>query len=256
MRQMMAFIKKEFVEMTRTGKLAILLILFIMFGIMNPAIAKLTPWLFKSMSGELAKQGMVIKETTVDAMTSWGQFFKNGSMCLIVIVAVFSGILTAEYQKGTLIIMLTKGLDRCKVIVAKSFTVFFSWTICYWISFGITYGYNAYFWDNGIAHNLFLAVASLYVLGLWLLSLLILGSVIFSSGASPMLFTGGAAVISYLISMVPDLSKYVPTKLLESGSLLDKTIGIKDIIPSLIIALALIVLFEGMSVYLFKKKRI
>ncbi len=50
MKQLTAFTKKEFMELIRTGKALLLMILFILFGIMNPAIAKLTPWLLETMN--------------------------------------------------------------------------------------------------------------------------------------------------------------------------------------------------------------
>ena len=40
MRSLIAFIKKEFTEQLRSGRLIILGLLFVLFGIMNPAIAK------------------------------------------------------------------------------------------------------------------------------------------------------------------------------------------------------------------------
>ena len=39
-----AFLKKELFELSRSGKLIIFGFVFVLFGIMNPAIAKLTPW--------------------------------------------------------------------------------------------------------------------------------------------------------------------------------------------------------------------
>ena len=96
-------------EFIRTGKIWILLIIFILFGIMNPAIAKLTPWMVETMSDSLAESGMVLTEVKVNAMTSWNQFYKNISMALIIFALMLSGILTTEYQKGTLVNMLTKG---------------------------------------------------------------------------------------------------------------------------------------------------
>lgn len=119
MRQLSAFLRKEGMEFIRTGKIWILLIIFILFGIMNPAIAKLTPWMVETMSDSLAESGMVLTEVKVNAMTSWNQFYKNISMALIIFALMLSGILTTEYQKGTLVNMLTKGLVRWKVVGAK-----------------------------------------------------------------------------------------------------------------------------------------
>ena len=123
MRAFFAFLKKELLESARSGRLLLLLILFGVFGIMNPAVAKLTPWLLEVMGEELAESGMVITEVTVDALTSWTQFFKNIPMALIAFVLVYGGIFTKEYESGTLILVLTKGISRYKVLLAKA-TVF------------------------------------------------------------------------------------------------------------------------------------
>ena len=141
-----------------SGKAVILLLIFMLFGIMNPAIAKLTPWMMESMADSMAETGLVMTAVEVDAMTSWTQFYKNAPMALIVFLLMFSGILTTEYQSGTLINMVTKGIVRWKILAAKEFTVLMFWTFCYWMMYGITYGYNLYFWDNSkLAHPVFAA---------------------------------------------------------------------------------------------------
>ncbi|MFQ9452155.1 MAG: ABC transporter permease [[Ruminococcus] lactaris] len=115
------------------------------FGIMNPAIAKLTPWMLETLSDSLAEQGMMVTEVTVNALTSWTQFFKNIPIALIVFVFLYSGIFTKEYETNTLILILTKGLSRYKVVFAKFFVMFTMWTIGYLLCFAVTYGYNAFF---------------------------------------------------------------------------------------------------------------
>ena len=154
MKSLIAFIKKEILEQIRDGRVLILGMLFVLFGIMNPAVAKLTPWLLETMSDTLAESGMIITEITVSAMDSWVQFFKNIPMALIAFVLMESSIFTKEYQTGTLVLFLTKGLERYKVVIAKSVVITVQWTLGYWLCFGITYGYNAYFWDNSVAQNL------------------------------------------------------------------------------------------------------
>ena len=98
-----AFLKKEWMELIRTGRLVVLLAVFVLFGIMNPAVAKLTPWMLGTMAGSLKSTGITVTEVTVDAITSWTQFYKNIPMALIVFVLLWSGSFTAEYQKVTLI---------------------------------------------------------------------------------------------------------------------------------------------------------
>ena len=109
-----AFIKKEFLGLFRSGKAVILLLISVLFGIMNPAIAKLTPWMMESMADSMAETGLVVTAVEVDAMTSWTQFYKNAPMALIVFLLMFAGILTSEYQSGTLIGMVTMENTRRK----------------------------------------------------------------------------------------------------------------------------------------------
>ena len=99
MKQFIAFFQKECLEVWRTGKFLILLLIFVVFGIMNPAIAKLTPWMMEQFATSLEESGLVVTEVIVNAMTSWTQFYKNIPMGLIVFLLMFSGILAIELQK-------------------------------------------------------------------------------------------------------------------------------------------------------------
>ena len=119
MKGMLAFIKKEWLETVRSGRLGILAVVFVILGIMNPAIAKMTPLMMELMTDSLAEMGMNITEVYVDAMTSWTQFFKNIPIGLIAFVLICSNTFTKEYQSGTLVLVLTKGLARYKVVAAK-----------------------------------------------------------------------------------------------------------------------------------------
>lgn len=77
MKQFSAFFKKELTEHIRSGRVMIMGIIFVIIGIMNPAVAKLTPWLMDMFAESLAESGMIMTEVTVTAMDSWMQFFKN-----------------------------------------------------------------------------------------------------------------------------------------------------------------------------------
>ena len=97
MKPLLAFMKKEYLEAVRTGKIIMLILLFVLFGIMNPAIAKLTPLLMEMYADTMAESGLVVTSVQVDAMTSWAQFFKNIPIAIIAFVLIFSDIFTKEY---------------------------------------------------------------------------------------------------------------------------------------------------------------
>lgn len=256
MRQLGAFLRKEVMEFIRTGKIWILLIIFILFGIMNPAIAKLTPWMVETMSDSLAQSGMVLTEIKVDAMTSWNQFYKNISLALIVFALMLSGILTTEYQKGTLVNMLTKGLVRWKVVAAKAIASIGLWTACYWLCYGITYGYNMYFWDNGIASHVALAGFCVYLLGIWVMLLILLMSALFNTASGVLAVTGVAVIASYVAGMFGQVAEYLPTRLLSSGNLLAGSMMPEDFWKAIAVALVSGAAFLVLSVVCFNRKNV
>ena len=253
---MMAFLKKDFLEQARTGKLLILLILFVLFGIMNPAVAKLTPWLLEMMADSLEASGMVVTEVTVTAMDSWVQFFKNIPMALIAFVLLEGGILTGEYQSGTLVLSLTKGLKRHQVLGSKAMVLTLLWTVCYWLCFAITYGYNAYFWDNSVAEHLLFSAVCWWLFGLWVIALMLLFSVVSASNTGVFLGTGAIVLGSVLLGMIPKAKKYLPTVLCDGNSLIYGAAEAADYQNALLVLVATGLTCLVVAVPVFNKKQL
>ena len=223
MKSLLAFIKKETMEQFRSGRLMILGILFVLLGVMNPAVAKITPWLLEILADSLAESGMTVTPVTVSAMDSWVQFFKNMPLGLIVFVLLQSSIFTKEYQSGTLVLSLTKGLERFKVVVSKTVVLTVLWTVGYWLCFGITYGYNAYFWDNSVAQNL---------------------------------GTGSVVLASYLLGLLPKISKYLPTLLANGNPLIYGVAEAKTYIVAILITVVASLICFAVSIPIFNKKQL
>lgn len=256
MRSLISFVKKEVIEQIRTGKLVIMGILCVLFGIMNPAIALLTPWLLETFAESMQSSGLVVTATTVTALDSWMQFYKNVPMLLIAFVLFESNIFTKEYETGTLVLSLTKGLKRYKVVTAKTLILYVLWTIGYWMSFGITYVYNAYYWDNSIAKNLMFSVGCWWIFGLWVISLMVLFSVMANSNAGVLVSTGGVVLVAYLISMVPKLGECLPTMLASSNALIYQTVEANKYFASLVITVITGAVCTGISIPIFNKKKL
>lgn len=254
MTSFIAFGKKELMEHAQGGKAVLLLILALFFGVMNPAIAKLTPWLMELMSDSMESTGLSVTAVKVDAISSWTQFYKNVPMFLVIFMLIFGGVLTKEYQSGTLINMLTKGLSRGKVIAAKASVLSVIWTASYWIIFAVTYAYNTYFWpDTNVSSPAFAALGC-YILGLWLISLLLLSSVPTSSGTGALGITAGFFALLYLLSIVPALTEYLPPHLMSGMSILTSSSKPSDYLPAMSICLALTTLQYIFAVLCFNKK--
>lgn len=256
MNALIALIKKELLEQLRSGKLLFLFLLFVLFGIMNPAIAKLTPWLLESMADSLAESGMTVTDVTVSAMDSWVQFFKNIPMGLIAFVLLESTVFTKEYTTGTLVLPLTKGLQRYKVIIAKTAVLAVLWTLGYWMCFGITYGYSAYYWDNSVAQNLIFSAVCWWLFGTTVISLMILFSTLSKSNTGVLCGTGVTVLASYLLGLLPKFSQYLPTFLMDGNALIYGLKEAKDYLSSLIIAAAVSIICFVISIPVFNKKQL
>jgi len=192
----------------------------------------------------------------VHAFPLWQQFYKNIPMALIAFVFIYSNIFTKEYESGTLILMLTKGLKRYKVVLSKLLLMLIMWTLGYYLCFGVTYIYTAYYWDNSIVNNLLFTSFNWYLFGVFVISLVVLFSVIFKNISGVLLNTSFIVIIIYIISLIPRLTNYMPTSLMNAGSLM---IGIEsyDIyIKTIIITLVLSLVSNVLSILLFNKKEI
>ena len=250
MKSLLAFMKKEWMEQVRSGRLLILVIIFILLGIMNPAVAKLTPWLLEMMADSLEASGMTVTAVTVSAMDSWVQFFKNAPMGLIAFILLESSIFTKEYQSGTLVLALTKGLDRHKVVISKAIILTLLWTVCYWFCFTITFGYNTYFWDNSIAQNLFFSVICWWLFGSLVVALTVLFSTLSNSNTGVLAGTGCTVLVSYLIGLIPKAKEYLPTLLMDGNSLIYGTVEARSYVTAIYITVLLSLGFWKFSKFL------
>lgn len=256
MKTLMAFMKKEWMEQIRSSRLMILGLIFLAVGIMNPFLAKLMPWVMEIMAETMEESGLVVVEVKVDAMSSWTQFYKNVPIALIAFVLLQSNIFTKEYQSGTLILALTKGLERYKVVLAKSIVLISTWTVGYWLCYGVTYVYNAYFWDNSIASHLGMAAVYMWLFGIWVVVLMTLFSVMSSSNSMVLLGTGGIFFAVYLLSLIPKLKEYMPPQLMNGMNLLMKATEPGDYTKALIVAGVSMIVSFIISIPLFNKRRL
>lgn len=254
MKAYLTFTKKEFLGNLRTYKLLIMLLVFLLFGMLGPITAKLTPKLLET----LITDGITITLPEPSAFDSWAQFFKNVSQVgLFVVVILFSGMMANEYSHGTLINVLTKGLKRSTVILSKFTAASIIWTGSYVVCFLMSYFYTEYFWPDDKILNLSYSVFYLWVFGILLLAVITLGGVMFRNSYGCLLFTGGFIVLLYLINIVPKIQKYNPVALVSSNMALLKGQSLPlDLLPALVVSIVVIIFFIASAIGLFNKRQI
>lgn len=255
MKSLLALMRKEYREAIRTGRIMIIILLFVLFGIMSPAVAKLTPWMMEMLSDSMAETGLIVTNVQVDALTSWMQFFKNIPIALTAFVLMFSDIFTKEYNSGTLSLVLTKGLSRYKVVIAKTVLLLSIWIAGYGICFTITYGFNEYF---GIT-----VLPITYFLGNYMVAVRYMGympycafSSLLRNNTGVTLCIGGTVLLAYLLSILPKVKTYSPTLLMNTNSLL---IGVEETdayIRAIVITASLCIVCVAVSIPILNKRQL
>lgn len=163
------FTKKELLESWRTHRLLILTVVFLIFGILSPLIAKLMPELLKGGLGGI--KVAVPKPTSLDA---WTQYYKNiTQMGIYVFALMLGGCVSQEIQQGTLVNLVTKGLPRWTVIVGKAIVGMLLWIWITSLAFLVTWAYTAYYFPDTRSPHVVLAFLPLLVFGLFFLSLIV-----------------------------------------------------------------------------------
>ena len=230
----------------------ILFAVFLIFGIMSAFLAKFTPEILSALAADME---MTSEPVALDA---WKQFYKNISgVGFSAFIILFGSCLSNEYSKGTLVLMVTKGLSRKAVILAKYTVAAALMTISYWIGYAATYGYTALLWNDNRLSNVAFAAVSLWIVGFLYLSILMIGCVIFRQTFTSILFTGGIVAIISLLGMIEPIAKFNPFILTSKNIDLisGEAVPAEFMIPA-VISIALSILGVLIAIRLFNKKQL
>lgn len=249
-----AFVKKEWKESLRTYKAFILLTVFFLFGMMSPLLAKLMPQLLSGV--DMAGITVTIPKPT--AIDSYTQLFKNlTQMGMIVFLLVFSGMLSNEIAKGTLINMLTKGLSRSAVILSKYTVSLVLWTASLTVACSVTYGYTVYLFENPQVSHLMFSLFCLWLFGAFLLAFILLSSTLVKGNFGGLVLTAAALGVLLLLTVFPALEKWNPISLASRNVLLlTGSVTVMSMLPAVLATFAAAVLSLIFAILLFRKSKL
>lgn len=252
MRELKAFIIKEWREAVSSYRVTILVVLFVLFGIVSVFTAKYTP----EMISYLISEEFANAIPTPSLTDAWLQFYKNiGQIGIIVSVILFSGTLTREYSHGTLTLLVTKGLKRWKVLVAKYFMNIAVFTLAYLLGMIVTFVYGEIYFKRIELPHLELGLISLWLFMLFLLLLVNLGSVLLKSNYLVLLFVGSINVVLMILNLVPNIRKYNPITLFTAGTpLLQGDLEVAEVLPAIYVTIGIGVLIKILTIKLFNQK--
>ncbi|WAA12880.1 ABC transporter permease [Fervidibacillus halotolerans] len=254
MRGFKAFVKKELIEFTRNYKWIILLSTFLFIGMSSPLLAKLLPNIFSIL--EMGGLTITLPEPT--GMDAYSQFFKNMSqMGIIVLLLVYSGILSNELTKGTLTILLSKGLSRNAVILAKYTVALFHWSLFFLIGTIINHVYTIYLFEKTSFDHLFFSLFSLWLFGAFVLALILFSGTVTTGNYGGLLLTVVLLVIGLIANSFSALQKYNPVSLATDNlEILTGEVLVSERIGTVGLTVLLTTTILVFALYFFKEKKV
>ena len=153
--------------------------------------------------------------------------------------------------------MVTKGLSRKAVILAKYTVAAILMTISYWISYAATYGYTAFLWKDVSLPNVAFAALALWIAGFLYLSILMIGCVIFRQTFTGILFTGGIVAVISLLGIIEPIAKFNPFILTTKNiDLISGEITLSDFMIPAVVSIVISILGLLLAIRLFNKKQL
>ncbi|TCK90609.1 ABC-2 type transport system permease protein [Natranaerovirga hydrolytica] len=243
-----AFFKKELKELIKTHRFLVITVLFIFFAIVSPVTARYINEIIINF-GDL--DITLPSPVFTDAYT---QFFSNNTINVIILIILTSGTVVSEKSKGSIMLILSKGLERRKLLLTKTLVYCTFFTFVYWLSVCITYLYTYLLFEEAYTPALLISFGTTWLYGLFLIVVAILMSVISYSFSMAAGLTFGAYIVFNIIASVPYINKYSPAYLSNISNELYLQGTSNDLLTTVFSSLLLITIFLIISVKVFKNQ--
>jgi ABC-2 type transport system permease protein len=246
-------LRKEMRELWHTKKLLIVVAVLVVFGLMSPVLAKITPDLLKSM-GENQMQGVTITIPTPTEKDAIDQFVKNTTQFGLLLAVLMSfGVIVGEKERGQAALMLPHPLPRPVFVLAK----FTALAILFALGLGLA-GLGAYLYTVLLfsAPNVGGFVAMLALLYVWLLNLIGLSLLASTLGRSMTAAGGLAFLLVFVLLLTSTFTHLSPNDLTSWGTTLAAGTGGPDRWGALIVSLIVSALAVGASCLILQRQEI
>lgn len=209
-------LRKELLEQVRSYRMLVVLVVFLLFGLLSPVLAKLTPELFKLMPGGDTLALLIPPPTAADAVA---QYLKNLSQFGIILALLLGmGAVAQEKTQGTAALILTKPMPRSSFLLAKFGALKLTFAVGILFAAAAGYYYTLFLFEplsltGWLALNAFLFLFLLVHVALTLLC----STLVRSQAAAGALAFAEMAVLGILASL-PGVGDYLPAQLLTWGA--------------------------------------
>jgi ABC-2 type transport system permease protein len=245
-------LRKELLEQWRTYRFLIVAAVMILFGLISPLLAKLTPELLKSIPD--MPPGLAEAIPVPSLADAVGQYVKNMSQFGILLALLMSmGSVVQEKERGTAAMMLTRQVSRETFVLTKFAALALTFTVslalaalaCWYYTYLL---FGALEWGPWLALNALMLVVFLVYMAASLLC-----STIARTQAAAAGLAFGALILIGGLGALPRVGDYLPGKLFGWGIALVLGAG-EPAWEAVGVALLLIVVALGSAILIFRRQ--
>jgi hypothetical protein len=149
MRGLLAATKKEIMEASRTKKIFVLSAMAMFFGILDPVMLKMMPYILKQVAG--ADMSALVTLSQVAEVPDFHQDIYQ--IFTIVLVIVLAGLWTHEIKERTLVLPVLKGAKVGNLLIAKALAYSMIVIIILAVVYSVNYVYSGLLFGFGLDYN-------------------------------------------------------------------------------------------------------
>ncbi len=206
------FFQKEWQEIVKTLRWIILTTVFLLFGIASPIAAKYMNELVAGI-GELQIQ--LPDPTIVD---SYLQFFKNMyGLAILVVMMTFMSTVVEEKVRGSVLLVLTKGLSRPSFLLQKFLASVLFFTVVYGLSIMAHLYYTSLLFPMQTITQGITPFLLFWIYGVFLLSVTLLCSTISKTHTLAAVASFVSFILVSFSSQIPKIGVFLPGSLQSIG---------------------------------------
>lgn len=198
---------KEWKESFRRRRAPILVLVFALFAILSPILARYMPDILAAlMAGQAPGSGPVITMPEPTVRDSFDQLAKNLTQnCIFLLLLLSVGTVVEEKTRGYAVLVLTRGVPRSVFLLAKYAALLLVVLLCLVAAFGLFAYYNYLLFDTWPDDHLLQGCAAVFLHSAFLLAATILASTLARSVPAAAAGTVGGYLVLSAMSMLPIL---------------------------------------------------
>lgn len=244
---------KEIREQWRTRRLLVVAVVFAIFGIGSPLLAKYTPELIGALAGEELARA-IPPPTTADAVD---QFLKNlGQTGILAAILLAMGSVATDKERGIAALLLTKPVSRGAYLLTKLLAIGATLLVGVALAGAATYGYTAWLFEPLPVAG-YAAMCALLLLQLLVYAALtFLGSTLTKSSLAAAGIGIAGLVLIATVSALPEVGKYTPGGLPGPARALALGQPLPDLVAPLAASICLVVVVFGLAWLSFRRQEL